>query len=211
MIISANIGGFDNIKEPKVPYHCYTDKDLPFPLPNLNNRLKGKYIKIQTHRFRDEPRWVWVDGSVQVGEGLQEYLFGLLDQGADVAIPLHPDRSNVYDEIKYILDGLDNGKKYLNERYKNEPFKEERNFYRRQGLPIDFPLYACRLFARGNDPKVNAAFNEWWMGCLEFTNFDQAYFSYVAWKYNLKIASFNYSEILKYVKVNLHKNDRRNQ
>lgn len=214
MIISANIGDFDNIQEPEfgVPYRCYTDQDLPFPLPNLNNRLKGKYLKIQTHRFRDEPRWVWLDGSVQpVGKGLQKYLFGLLsDQGADVAIPLHPDRSNVYDELNYILDGMKDGRQYLIDRYAKEPLAEELEFYYRQGLPADFPLYACRMFARVNSPRVNEAFNDWWMGCLEYSNFDQTYFSYVCYKHKLKIASFKYSDVVgRLANVNLHRNDLR--
>lgn len=209
MILSANIGDFD----PKINHECrvvtFTEKNLPYPLPNLNNRLRGKYIKIQTHRFCDEPEFIWIDGSVQVtnrkfGGFLRDKL-----QDADIAIPLHPDRNNVYDELNYILDGIKNGKDYLKERYVNEPLTEEQDFYRMQGLPADFPLFACRIFARQNSEKVNMAFNDWWMGCLEYSNFDQTYFSYIAWKHDLKIASFPYSDILSYVRINRHNNDNR--
>lgn len=209
MILSANIGNFDTIQEPPygVKFHCYTEKDLPFPLPNLDNRLKGKYIKIQTHRFRLDDYWIWVDGSVQiVSDRFTKFMRTQLE-GHDVAIPLHPDRANVFEEIKYILENM--GKDYLKSRYENEPLAEELAFYLQQGLPTDFPLYACRAFARVNSPKVNAAFNDWWMGCLEYSNFDQTYFSYIAWKHGLKIASFPYNDILRYVKINRHNNDNR--
>lgn len=213
MIITANIGDFDEIGhcEAATKFKVYTENNLPFPLPNLNNRLKGKYIKIQTHRFLDFESMIWTDASVQViSKQFSVFLYSLLaEQSADVAIPLHPDRSNVYDELNYILDGISNGKEYVKGRYENEPIKEEMEFYLRKGLPKNFPLYACRLFARGNSPKVNAAFNDWWMGCLEYSNFDQSYFSYIAWKHDLKIATFDYSEVLRYVKVNRHKNDNR--
>lgn len=211
MILSANIGNFDTITDPPigVRFQCYTEQNLPFPLPNLDNRLKGKYIKIQTHRFRDDPYWIWVDGSVQIdSERFTRFMRTQLE-GHDVVIPLHPDRTNVFEEINYILDNISVGKEYLKSRYENEPLTEEMEFYAKSGMPRKFPLYACRVFARVNSAKVNAAFNDWWMGCLEYSNFDQTYFSYIAWKHNLKIATFPYEEILKYVKINRHNNDNR--
>jgi hypothetical protein len=130
-------------------------------------------------------------------------------EGADVVIPLHPDRSNVYEEMNYILESIKAGKEYVKERYEKEPIAEEMAMYRLQGLPETFPLFACRTFARVNSEKVNAAFNDWWMGCLEYSNFDQTYFSYVAWRHKLKIVSFPYSEILSCVRINRHNNDNR--
>jgi hypothetical protein len=211
MIISANIGNFDTISDPPfgLRYQCYTEQNLPFQLPNLDNRLKGKYVKIQTHRFRDDPYWIWVDGSVQiVSERFTRFMRTKLE-GHDIAIPLHPDRANVFEEISYILEHIKAGKDYVKSRYENEPLAEEREFYIQQGLPTQFPLYACRVFARVNSAKVNAAFNDWWMGCLEYSNFDQTYFSYIAWKHRLKIASFPYEDILRYVRINRHNNDNR--
>lgn len=214
MIITANIGGFDEERpcETSTPFKIYTEENLPFPLPNLNNRLRGKYIKIQTHRFLEFDRMIWTDGSVQVvSKRFAPFIYGLLrEQNADVALPFHPDRSNVYDELNYILDGIKAGKDYVKDRYENEPLSEELAFYTSRGLPHDFPLYACRLFARVNTAKVNEAFNDWWMGCLEYSNFDQSYFSYIAWRHRLKIVTFDYSWIIdKYIKVHRHKNDNR--
>ena len=55
-LLTANIGGIDKVVEPtkqNIPfdYFCYTENNLPFPLPNLSNRMKGKYLKMLTHRF----------------------------------------------------------------------------------------------------------------------------------------------------------------
>lgn len=216
MILSANIGNFD---KPIVPWtvgaqiRCYTEANLPHPLPNLNNRLKGKYIKIMAHRFLDAQRYIWIDGSVQpLNDLFQREMYGMLrESGADVVIAKHPERKGVYEELDYIAAGMKDGKQYLIDRYANEPLNAEFQFYEKQGLPYDFPLYVCRMFARQCTPKVNEAFNDWWLGCLEYSNFDQTYFSYVVWKHKLKIATFDYHSFVgSLVKVNRHNDDPRN-
>lgn len=212
MILTANIGHFDVDHEHQVPVYVYHDSNLPFPLPNLNNRLRGKYVKIMTHRFSASERFIWLDGSVKVtSKRFQKAMYLLMDEsGADVVICRHPDRLNVYDEISYILSAIKDGKPYLKERYENEPLAEELAFYLQQGLPKDFPLYACRLFCRANTPKVNAAFDDWWLGCLEYSNFDQTYFSYICWRHGLRVKAVEYSDIFgRYVQTTFHKNDHR--
>jgi hypothetical protein len=210
-VLTCNIGGIDDLK-PMVNqiaptcYFAFTEKNLPLPLPNLNDRLKGKYLKINTHRFLPEySNYIWIDGRVEVlsmdfVRMMSEHL-----KNHDVVICTHDQRSNVYEEIHFIQDLMKQGNKYLLARYKEEPFEEELDFYRSEGLPEDYPLYACTVFARRNDAKVNFAFSDWFLRSLEFTCFDQCMFSYIVWRYNLKVKALPYEELLKYVTIGKHK------
>lgn len=210
-LICANIGSFDPvfpIKHQLYDYDLfyYTENNLPFPLPNLNSRLKSKYVKIQTHRFLpDYNIYIWIDGSVEIiSERFVSRMVELIKE-SDMAITVHPERSNVYQEINYILDNIDAGKEYLIKRYANEPLAEEAIFYKNKHLPEDHPLYITRLFARWNHERVNRCFDDWWNGCIEFANFDQSMFSYVSWKHGLKIAEFDYlATVDNLIKVHKH-------
>lgn len=184
-ILTANIGNFDEIKGiPRqtidVDYYCYFDNNLPFPLPNLNNRLKSKYVKIQTHRFLPQyDAYIWIDGRVEITADVfcEEIIKGLGDN--DVAIFGHPERKVVLEEYAYMREEMKAGNHYLISRYGNQKLSEELLFIaKEEGNEFSFPLYACTIFARRNNPETNEAFNEWWRRCIEFSYFDQTMFSY---------------------------------
>jgi hypothetical protein len=210
-LLTCNIGGIDEVIEPvaqtaECDYFCYTDCVLPYPLPNLGDRLKGKYIKINPHRFLpDYQNYVWMDGRVRVFDS--DFVSFMTEPLShyDIVIPLHYQRDNVYEEISFIKNLMAAGNEYLITRYKHEPFDSELDFYQAEGMPQDVPLYACGIFARRNDEKLNRIFRDWWLRSIEFTSFDQCMFSYIAWKFGLKVKSIDYSEILKYVEVGKHK------
>ena len=211
-IVSANINDFDehqfNLPNGcKCDMHWYTEKNLPFPLVNLNSRLQGKYIKINTHRFlKNYDAYIWIDGSVEIKD--KRFISQIIKklEGEDVAISIHPERRNVYEEIEYILARIEEGKEYLVSRYANEPLAEELVFYKNNHLPVEYPLYVCRFFARWNNKRVNRIFDDWWNGCLEYSNFDQTMFSYISWKHGLKIGELDYNEIINnFVSVHKHK------
>lgn len=210
-LLTCNIGGIDEVIEPveQIRVHDYfyfTEKNLPYPLPNLGDRLKGKYLKINPHRFlTNYDNFIWMDGRVEViSPDFVSHLTSLLEN-YDVVIPLHYERQDVFEEISFIKNQMNAGNEYLLARYQNEPFAAEMDFYFSEQYPPHYPLYACTLFARANTPKVNAAFNDWWMRTLEFTCFDQCMFSYIAWKYQLKVRAIPYHEMLQYVSINKHK------
>lgn len=210
-VVCANVGEFDpvfNLPDQSIDcdFFYYTEKNLPYPLPNLNDRLKSKYVKIQMHRFLPKyDYYVWIDSSVQVTSSkFIQHIKNLLEC-EDVVISLHPDRDNVYSEMEYILASIDGGKEYLVKRYANEPLEEELTFYKNTGLPDDVPLFATRFFARKNSKKVNEAFNDWWNRTLEFVNFDQAMFSLIMWQHGLEVNSLNYPDTVNlFMKVHKH-------
>jgi hypothetical protein len=210
-LLTCNIGGIDEVKEPVEQslvhdYFSYTEKNLPYPLPNLGDRLKGKYLKINPHRFLSNyDNFVWIDGRIEVNStDFLKFITAPLDE-YDIVIPLHPHRTNVYEEITFVQELMAAGNPYLLKRYAHEPFMDEWNFYKREGLPRTFPLYACGCFARRNDEKLNRIFRDWWLRSIEFTSFDQCMFSYIAWKFDLKVYTFPYEELLKFITVGKHK------
>lgn len=200
-IITANIGGIDpilGIPKQTIPYdyYYYDETNLPFPLVNLDNRMKAKYCKLQAHRFLPEyDAYIWIDGRIKIeGINFTENFIEQLGKN-NLAIYKHRERSNVYEEIEYILDQLKQGNQYLLSRYNNSQLVKELLFYKDQGLKKNYPLFMAGVFCRLNNKETNECFDEWWKMCLEFSCFDQALLSYVTWKHDLKISAIAYDEL----------------
>lgn len=216
-LITANIGK-SSLFEPwrnwaEQDYECDEYRygrgfieQLPFPLPNLNDRLVSKYVKIMTHRFLPNyDAYVWVDSSVEIvsNEFVSYMIKSLRDR--DVVICEHPDRNNVFTELEYIAKSIEDGKEYLTKRYANEPIDEEMTFYKNNEITREHGLLITRFFARRNTRLVNEAFNDWWMRVLEFMNFDQAMLTYIWERHALSINCNNYHDTVnKYLKVHKH-------
>src|SRR6185312_3334982 len=173
-LITANIGGIDEVTAPvhqteDYEFFYYTENTLPFPLPNLDNRMKGKYLKTQSHRFLNHDLLIWIDGSVRIKDGT--FLTWILNniKNSDIVICKHFDRNNVYEEIECISEHMTKGSKYLIERYAKQPFQQEYDFYLKEGLPRDYPLFNCWFFARKNNERVNKIFDDWWDLTLRYT------------------------------------------
>lgn len=205
-IITCNIGSLDEIYPPEkqgvdYEYYYYHENNLPFPLPDLNNRMKGKYLKTQTHRFLGNDIFIWIDGSVEIIH--EDFVKACIDalQDCDIVTTLHTQRTSVYQELEYIIDRMKEGDKYLLKRYARAPFYLEYEFYKKQGLPKTFPLYGCYFFARRNNSFVNKVFDQWWEMILRYSNFDQSQFSFIAWKNKVKI---NTIEVEKYLVRHKH-------
>jgi hypothetical protein len=187
-IISANIGGIDEIYPPAkqtedYEFFYYTENTLPFPLPNLDSRMKARYLKTQIHKYLDHDLFIWVDGSVEIVDGT--FLTWVKQQIGrdDMIIMRHEERSNVFDELNYIIDAMRAGKGYLIKRRIKQPFKEEIEFYLKNLLPQKFPLYKTYFFACKNNEATNKTFDLWWDLTLRYSNFDQAALSYAAFYY----------------------------
>lgn len=200
-VMTANIGGIDpTFGIPKqnieVDYFCYYENNLPFPLPNLNNRLKSKYVKTQAHRFLPGyDAYIWIDGRVKVnGNNFAEEFIRQLEN-YHLVVYKHRERKNVYEEIEYIINQMNRGNKYLLERYGNQELVKEVLFYKEMGMPNDYPLFTGGFFARWNSDIINNCFDEWWRRILEFSLFDQTMFSFVTWQHNLKVNFLEWDEI----------------
>lgn len=198
-LITANIGGIDEIHAPVKQKEDYefiyiTENTLPFPLPNFNNRMKGKYFKTQPHTFLDHDIFIWLDSSVEIIDGT--FITWVKEKLKDheFVCSLHPERDNVYDEIGYITTMMSSGNKYLLERYAGQPFEQEKLFYVGNGM--FGPLYNGWFYATRNNHRMNKVLNEWWELIVRYTNFDQTQLSYVLWKHNVKVNVVDTSDYL---------------
>lgn len=184
--VTAVFGGKDHVKpfaEQSIPcdHYCFTEENSPVPLPNLPDRLKAKYFKLQAHRVLPEyGAYVWIDGNIEVKH--PDFVARMIEAaGQGIAIQKHHERQTIQEEIDFILASEN---PYLTTRYREQPLRQEYRYYLAQGMPPDTPLYACNLFAWSRDSGyIDPFFNEWWSLVLEWSYFDQSAFSYLAWKY----------------------------
>lgn len=215
LIVTANIGDIDFVIDvPKqivpdgitVDYKCYTEKNLPFPLPNLDNRLKSKYLKIQTHIF--EPNYdyyIWIDGRIEIkSEYFVDQMLTYLGEN-DIALPLHEFRNNVFEEMDFISEQINKESPYVYLRYGNQFIDKEIDFYKeRKKWLSHIPLHHCACFIRVNNYNTKNFFDEWWSKCIQFSNFDQAMFCYVHAKSMAKIRSIKQEDIKQLIINNKH-------
>lgn len=198
--MTANIGGIDEVNPPVkqsagYDFYYYTENNLPFPLPNLNNRMKGKYFKTQAHKFLDHDIFIWIDGSIEITSvDFVKTCVKLLERN-DIVMAEHGERKNAYEELLYIIEGMKKGSPYLLRRYAKQPLYAEFKYYKEAGMPKDVPLYFCSFFARKNSESVNIMFDDWFDHTLRFSNLDQAAFSFAQWRANLNIGIIDTSKL----------------
>lgn len=211
-LITAIFGGIDEIKE--VPEQTdvhykrfvYTEKNSPFPLPNLCPRLQAKYFRCQSHRIDELKEYdmhCWLDGRITVTnpEMLRDFSYRIM--GSDIGLGTHQDRNCIYDEADFIVS---NEGDYLKSRYGSQPIKAEVDFYRAKGHPINWGLWSSGIFIRWNNARVNEMFNEWWDCCLTWSYFDQTALPYVLRKNKAVIADLEYVHVVsnKYFELGKH-------
>lgn len=183
-VVTAIFGDMEQPKpfvEQSVPCDriVITEANSPFPLPNLPPRLQAKYFKLQGHwLFKDYDAYVWIDGNIEATSPV--FVDMMTFQLDGIRIQKHHERQTIGEEIKHILES-DNP--YVTTRYSKQPLKEEYEYYLREGMPEDAPLYSCNIFAWENTPENRMFFNAWWDIVLAWSWFDQSAFSYLAWKH----------------------------
>jgi len=195
-LVSAVFGGIDRLKSvppQTVPFdfHLFTETNSEFPFPDLHDRMRAKYFKLQTHHvLPDYDAYIWIDGSVQViDESFVATMLGYMPLNG-VTLNRHPDRSGIKEETAFILNAMDAGEPYFDSRYPAKTIKRETEFILSDGYKDDLGLYECGIFARPNNSIVNAFFDAWWEHCLKWCCFDQNAFPYLAWKHDLTIIPF---------------------
>lgn len=185
-----------------------TEANSPFPLPNLPDRLKGKYFKCTP--FDDEDIVVWVDGNIEVTD---EYFVAkmieplLSENNVHITIQKHHERETVGQEIDFILKS---GNPYLTVRYGSQPLKDEYAWYLSKGMPPYAPLYSCNIFAYDSSSDAALFLTDWLHLCLQWSWFDQSAFSYLAWKHPI-VQTIDLGGVLTSPYFKLHPHDNWNK
>lgn len=187
-VVTAIFGGKDTQKpfppqSVECDYYCFTEENTPVPLPNLPDRLKAKYFKLQMEKFIPwYDTYVWIDGNIEVKS--PDFVKKMTENipFSPIVIQRHHERQTIKEEIDFILSSEN---EYLTTRYGKQPLKQEYEYYLKEGMPKNAPLYSCNIFAynaRGNGASFFMAY--WWRLCLHWSWFDQSAFSYLAWMHN---------------------------
>lgn len=193
-VITSIFGGFD-IPKPMVPqsyqhdYFCFTENSgFPFR-QELHNRIRAKWFKYQQHQIEQLQAYeiiIWLDGSFHIkSENFVEYMVRQLGD-YDIAITKHNKRNCLYDEGKYIIESID---KYILDRYGHEKELMTRQLedYRRAGMPEQWGLFNCGLFARTNTEDVNRVMDLIWIDNIRYASQDQNPFPFYCWKHGMNI------------------------
>jgi len=190
-VITANVGGFDIpklIPNQTLEYDLVRIDDIKL---EGDNRHKAKLPKMQSHLFSDADIHIWIDSSVQVkSENFVKYMVEQLADN-DIAIGKHNLRNCAYSEMYYIIREIENGNKYLESRYNKSDLLAVNAFLRSNNFPEKMGLWACGIFARYNNDKVNAIFDKWWESECKYLTIDQPMFSYFAKQMKVNTITWN--------------------
>lgn len=214
-LITASFGAFDKPKvHAKQTYPCnlyyFDESNAHFPMHTQDNRMKAKFYKMLAHRVCAEDILIWVDGNVEICSPtfVDEIVNELNGSLNDVAISAHPTRVNPRQEANFIVSNINAGNAYLGKRYEvNSIMKEVDSFEK------DYHgLYWCGLFARLNNAKVNAAFEQWFMENILWTNFDQNNFVKIVNLHDLHLSVMKWGDFYgnKNYKIHKHNDPNRN-
>ena len=202
-VVTAIFGGFDKphpLPEQNTEYDYFVFNEAS-GIPQraeFTNRMKGKWYKYQQHQLLELQRYdifIWLDGNFQIKRNdFVEYMVRQV-RDYDMAMVTHQQRDCVYKEIDFILDAVTNPNadafqaKYFKPRYGHEVdlLKLQARDYMAMGMPPNWGLFACGLFARKNIPLVNQAMDQAWLDNLRYCSQDQNPVPVALWKYNLKV------------------------
>ena len=103
LIISANFGNIDTPKSIVKDMIVYDDTSALFPTKDLNPRLRAKYFRMCSHMiYPSIPFFIWVDSSIQLKEGIIEWMKNMLGD-YDAVFFKHSLRSSVVEEKNYVI------------------------------------------------------------------------------------------------------------
>lgn len=181
---------FNNLKErEKVDWYYFTDNNLTSnfwniikinTLPELkfyNNRLKCKYIKMNTHKILPHyDYYFWIDGSFPISNpNFINDLFKLIPN--DLILYLHNSRRkerNIRGEVKRCskLRSVNKEKLQLQlKSYLDDKYPDKKG-----------DLYSSGIILKKNNKKINSMMELWFQHNETYTQRDQISLPYVLWK-----------------------------
>ncbi len=196
VIYTALFGAYDQIIEPEevdtnCDYICFTDRvdcqsdvwtfcivqsDLP---PNLANRQYKALPQIYLKEYKQS---LYIDANI----GLKKSPSSLFDkylQYGDMAIPRHPFRDCIYEELERCV-------------YSGKIIKEKALFlekkYEMEGFPRNFGLGENNIILRRHDSDaLNNLMMLWYQFIMNDCERDQVSLFYLAWResFNIKLIS----------------------
>lgn len=196
IIFSVNIGGYDDLKTPKVidsssRYILFTDNKyfkskvweiyhIDFIDKQLDNRKKARFIKTNPHLVLPEHNIsVWVDHCyIPRFNSTLQMLNEINFHNYNIMCYKHNVRNCIFKEAEIVKqDRLDY----------NEVVDKQMNKYKIEGFPYNLGLFDSGFTIRKNNPDVKKFNETWWNEIKDFSGRDQLSQVYSSWKTNVKI------------------------
>ena len=188
-VAAGRLGGVMHAEE-QVDFTVERYNDENFPRRNLalTPRMKPALIKMFGWEFHpNHEYYIWVDAS----KTLTTPDFGawMVQQlaGGEFAVFKHPERKTIQEEYEFVKRKMDEGNKYLLDRYAGEFLDEQWSAIYRDRTYIDDALYASTGFIYRPLKNVKAALKEWWHHKTRFLLHDQLALPYVLKKNGVKV------------------------
>jgi hypothetical protein len=197
VICTAVTGGYDyattQVVIPGVDYVYFTDGQSQFNISSpwnvqylpeidahLDNRRRSKRPKLNPHSIEILNNYkylIWIDGEISItNPNFVSEILSYMENGF-VASP-HPDALGNPGRYCAYGEAIIRPPKYA-----NEPLDAQCDFYRSEGFPENYGLYACGVSARDmTNPKVKELGELWHQQNLEWSYQDQVSFPYCLWK-----------------------------
>ena len=178
------------------------------PRGNLSPRLASKFPKFQPFDYVDADIAVWIDGAGRIKS--PEYRQFCVDSlgDNDVMAWAHPERNPpperaarncLYDEALFCQDWL---------KYRDYPIPAQTAYYREQGMPENFGLWACGSLVWRNTTGAREFGRLWLLENIRWSIQDQVSFPYLVWKHQPKLIEFPVPQYGNdYIQWNFHRSE----
>jgi len=198
-ILTAVYGGYDNLSSLRDGHGfdralCVTDSsglsaagwDVSVAPSDGHYRLAAKRPQLMPFRFVEEDVAVWVDASVTiVRDDFKDYCLASLGDNDLIASPHPENRYCLFEEAAYCQDWPQN---------RHMPLREQTAFYRAEGMPERFGLWACAILVWRNTEASRRFGDAWFAENERWSTRDQVSFPYLLWKMQPKFGTFDWHQ-----------------
>jgi len=206
LLVTANAGGFDKVyalpPTERLDSVYYSDEghhphgwDRGAVLPRYSPaRLRAKWPKCQIHRLPEAVGYshlAWADASFRFSSvGFLADWADRLEADEALFIP-HPSRATVAEEYEYIIARLNEGHRYLADRYNARDLERERDNFAAQWDLSTLPLVSGGLWLLPNGPQQRWFLDSWWATVNTFSLLDQAAITPLLYSADVRIRRFD--------------------
>lgn len=143
---------------------------------------------------------LYVDGNIRIVRNPRDLVDKYLTRYC-IAIPPHPDRSCVYDEVRACIEmGV----------LRASDVEAQIEEYAENGFPVNAGLWENNVILRKhNEPSVVRLMEDWWREYKEKSKRDQISLPYLRWKHGIEIGEIAEGPRVssKYFSIGLHASD----
>lgn len=166
---------------------------VPDEVKNLNvSTVKmQRFLKLHPHLyFKNYELSIYIDGTFIIKGNLDEFLLRILTPKFYFYTFEHPERNNIFQEIKQVVR-VKKEKKSLGELLVKK-YMEEKYPYN-NGL-----IESCLLIRKHNDKQCINIMTKWYREIKKYSHRDQLSFNYIIWKNKIKMKYISKEYALQY-------------